>query len=350
MIKIKQHSAKLKKKFRKALRLGSCMMQILFTKRAIIFCTPFHNNLGDSAIVIAEGVLLKEAGFPGYVEVDTLTLLHWLRLFKRIIPANRPLFLHGGGNMGDLWEIEELARRTLIAQFPNNQIIAFPQTLYYSDPVKEKESSDAYSNNNKLTLTAREQISYQKMLALYPNTRVLLSPDMVLYTSSKDYGVIPQRRTDVLICARSDAEKKVESTLWKQIEQELTKAGVPVRKTDMYHGGPITSKSRKACVRQKLQEFCRAKLVVTDRLHGMLFSVLAGTPCVVFSNYNHKICGTYSWISSLPHIYYVETDTQALEVIRYLLPDLDGKACPWQPLTGEFDELFQVVVSAKASL
>ncbi len=348
MSAMKQTRSKLKNKFKKALRLASCILQIVFTKRAIVFCTPFHKNLGDSAIAIAEGVLLKNAGFPGYVDIDTRTLMRWLRLFQRIIPAKRPLFLCGGGNMGDQWEEEELARRTVIAAFPHNRIIAFPQTIFYSDPEKERESAAAYSNNEKLTLTAREQISYRKMLHLYPNARVLLAPDAVLYTSMKNYGAIPQQRTDVLICARSDAEKKVDPALWEQIEQELAKAGVPVRKTDMYHSGPVTPRNRKACVRQKLEEFGRAKLVVTDRLHGMLFSVLTGTPCVVLSNYNYKISGTYSWIASLPHVCYAETDAQVLEAIRGFLPDLDAKARPWQPLTEEFGELLHAIASAKA--
>ena len=348
MITKKQHLSKLKKKLKKALRLGSCVMQIIFTRRALIFCTPFHDNLGDSAIAIAEGVLLKEAGFPNFVEIDTRTFMRWLRLFQRIVPANRTLFIHGGGNMGDLWEEEESARRALLAYFPRNRIIAFPQTLYYSDPEKETESA-AYYSSSRLTLTAREQISYQKMLALYPNARILLSPDIVLFTSMKDYGANPQRRTDVLICARSDAEKKVDSAMWKQIEQELAVAGVPVRKTDMYYGKPVTPKNRKTCVRQKLEEFGKAKLVVTDRLHGMVFSALMGTPCVVLSNYNHKISGTYSWISKLPYVFYAETDAQALEAIRSFLPALEGKAGSWQPLAGEFDELIQAVASARGS-
>ena len=327
----------------KALRIISCVLPIIFTRRAIIFCAPFHDNLGDSAIAVAEEVLLKKAGFPGWVEIDTRTFLRWQHLFQRIIPASRPLFLHGGGNMGDLWEIEEQARRELVARFPQNQMIAFPQTLFYSDPEKEKASAKYYADNKKLTLFAREQISYRRMLELYPGTRVLLAPDMVLFTELKDYGAALQPRTDVLICARSDAEKKVDAEQWERIELELAKAGAPIRKTDMYRGETVTSKNRKTCVREKLEEFCRAKLVVTDRLHGMLFSVLAGTPCVVLSNYNHKISGTYSWISNLPHVCYAETTEQALEAIRGFLPEPEKMARPWQPLTADFDELRAIV-------
>ena len=35
-----------------------------------------------------------------------------------------------------------------------------------------------------------------------------------------------------------------------------------------------------------MSEIGKRKVVVTDRLHGMIFCAITGTPCVVFSNYN----------------------------------------------------------------
>ena len=60
-----------------------------------------------------------------------------------------------------------------------------------------------------------------------------------------------------------------------------------------------------------MQEFCDAKLVITDRLHGMIFAAISETPCIVFSNYNHKVGGTYEWIKQLPYIRYVENMGEA---------------------------------------
>jgi pyruvyl transferase EpsI len=45
------------------------------------------------------------------------------------------------------------------------------------------------------------------------------------------------------------------------------------------------------------------EVVVTDRLHGMIFAAITGTPCVVLQNSNHKIESTHqTWLSSLSHI------------------------------------------------
>ena len=43
--------------------------------------------------------------------------------------------------------------------------------------------------------------------------------------------------------------------------------------------------------------------MITDRLHGMIFAAITGTPCVVLQNNNHKIKATYeSWLRPLKHI------------------------------------------------
>ena len=55
----------------------------------------------------------------------------------------------------------------------------------------------------------------------------------------------------------------------------------------------ILAEVRKSVIVNKLKEFAGAQLVITDRLHGMVFCYLTNTPCIVFSNYNHKVLGTY---------------------------------------------------------
>ena len=44
----------------------------------------------------------------------------------------------------------------------------------------------------------------------------------------------------------------------------------------------------------------------TDRLHGMIFAFITGTPAIVFSNNNHKIEGAYEWIKDCGYIYFIK--------------------------------------------
>lgn len=56
--------------------------------------------------------------------------------------------------------------------------------------------------------------------------------------------------------------------------------------------------------------FKSAKLVITDRLHGMIFCYLTNTPCLVFQNNNHKVRETYEWIKGNKNITLVEEFSQ----------------------------------------
>ncbi len=42
--------------------------------------------------------------------------------------------------------------------------------------------------------------------------------------------------------------------------------------------------------------------MITDRLHGMVFAVITGTPCLVFDNVSKKISMVYQWIREMPGV------------------------------------------------
>ena len=51
-----------------------------------------------------------------------------------------------------------------------------------------------------------------------------------------------------------------------------------------------------------LNKFLSAKVVITDRLHGMVFAVITKTPCIITKSLDHKVPGTYKWIKNLNYI------------------------------------------------
>ena len=91
-----------------------------------------------------------------------------------------------------------------------------------------------------------------------------------------------------------------------------------------------------------MQEFADSELVITDRLHGMVFAALTGTPCIVFSNYNHKVKGTYDWISYLPYIKYVESLEEAKKCIPELIA-MENTCYDSKPLQSYYNKLIEVI-------
>ena len=301
------HEWRIKRKEAKQLRrmIGNASKPV-----ALIVGTPDHENIGDSAIACAEAAFLQKMGFDT-VEITTNEYRLNPMLLSPGVVSDSLICFHGGGNMGNQWHREELFRHEVIQKLPRNPIVIFPQTLYYTPDAegaqKEQASVAAYNGRGRLTMVVREQTSFDKMRQLYPNIHVMLIPDIVLSADMDTFGAKPHTRNGVLLCMRADVERSMTDEDRRSIEQQLEQKGLPFRYTDMMGSHTVTKENRLVSVREKMEEFTRARLVITDRLHGMVFAAITGTPCIVFSNYNHKVRGTYEWIQNLDYIHFADS-------------------------------------------
>lgn len=308
-------------------------------KKVFILDAPLYWNIGDLAILEAEYHFLKVLFYNlKIIDADDYSYNPYRSIIQHIVRPKDYLTMQGGGNMGNQWFPVELVRRNILDDFPQQKVLIFPQTIYYTDTEtgrREREASISYYNNPRITLVARERPSYEEMKRLYPKANILLTPDIVLSLPMQRFE---EERTGILLCLRSDAEKSLQKSEEAQLEQLARETGLPVERTDMVTEEPITAANRGEVVRKKLRSFASSKLVITDRLHGMIFAAITGTPCIVFSNYNHKVRGTYEWISYLPYIKFAEK----AEDVAAFLPELLGmEDCTYDntPLKPYFDQL-----------
>lgn len=288
-------------------------------KNKIIFllATPNHGNIGDQAIAVAERQFLaEELGDYYVVEVMFNEYLIWKDHLQSVINEGDVICYHGGGNMGTQYIECENVFRDIIQRFPNNRIITFPQTIFY-DPSdysqRELENSKKiYAMNPQLTLVAREKYSYDIMKKEYGNiNQVLLVPDIVLYLRSREKSV----KKGALTCLRKDVEQNLREEDRTYILNVLHNRYRQVVESDtVIEKDYVSREDRKNIVDEKLNEFSKAEVVVTDRLHGMVFAYLTNTPCIVLKNYNHKVQGVYDWIKS-------QSDIVLLDDIKRL-PDI----------------------------
>ena len=291
-------------------------------KKIYVINTPLHTNIGDSAIAYAQNLFLQKNIGDDYKIIE-VTSGEWARFRKVlgcIVRKKDIIMQHGGGNMGVTWFSEELIRRSIIEQFPNNKMIIFPQTIYYGDSEEGKKefenSKKIYNNHKDLHLIAREKVSYEIMKEAYPNCDVILTPDIVLSMDKLDN---PYKREGITFCFRRDAEKVLTPEDEKYIINECKKISDKVFYTDMMSERAVTKENRVDIIMDKFKDFQKSELVITDRLHGMVFCAISETPCIVFGNYNHKIKGTYEWIKELPYIKYVENIEEGVNAVNDLL-------------------------------
>ena len=142
------------------------------------------------------------------------------------------------------------------------------------------------------------------MKELLPYQNIFLIPDTVL---SLNNLVLPKRENkNGLLCLRADTESKLSFENKELLENAVRKFCSEVVLTDTVHTEEVPHELKHIHTYKILGEFARAKFVVTDRLHGMIFAAITGTPCVAMANYNHKVKETYKWLKDLPYIVFCE--------------------------------------------
>lgn len=319
-----------------------------FGKKVYILGTPEYSNLGDSAIALAEKFFLEKCGIKSkrIKEITQSEVNIYADYIFGNIKSKYLICSIGGGNMGNLWYNEELFRYKFLDALSNNPTIIFPQTIYFTDDKNgEKAINDSlshYNSHKNLSIVAREKYSYELLNKLYQAPKKLLVPDIVLSTNMQDYGVKETNRNGVLLVFRSDLEKSMLDKDREFIKEYLNSHSLNYNVTDMHSEIKIDKNNRLECVKNKMQEFVSSELIITDRLHGMVFAAITETPCIVFSNNHYKVKGTYEWIKYLPYIKYVENTDQAIKLIPELL---SMKNCKFdnKPLSKYYDKLAEVV-------
>ena len=303
-------------------------------KKVILFGVPTHGNIGDAAIVVAEEKFIKD-NLSDYEYISVLEeeeTKENIEQFQKIIRDEDIILLHGGGNFGDKYiELEE-KRRMIITAFPNNKIILMPQTIHFSDNENGKmeleKSKKIYGNHKNLTLVAREKVSLEIMKREFSNNNVIFTPDIVMYLNETEQ----RERKGALLAIRIDMEKVLTDEQIEQIKEIVSRNFESVKRTDTYLGfenikvtedgvegdTQILPEMRNKVVNDKLEEFRNAELIITDRMHGMILSTITSTPCIAFSNYNHKIKSTFDWIKDQKYVKFLEDTNMLEETIKEL--------------------------------
>jgi pyruvyl transferase EpsI len=192
-----------------------------------------------------------------------------------------------------------------VRAFRRNRIVSFPQSFDFSDtPAGRRElakSRAAYRSHPRLTLFARENESLYRMQEALPGCQVGLAPDTVL---SLDLDPSAPRNLPLLVCLRQGGEARLSADRRTEILRALRglAPGALITDTEI-PGARLSFPQYEQHLDALWADFARAKCVVTDRLHGLIFSIISRTPCVVIENINHKIRSTWeTWLSGLSSV------------------------------------------------
>ena len=344
MIEVLHEYIKIKYLDIKALAIASLKpkrLKLKSKKTAFVMLAAKYNNLGDIAITKAQIDFLRNV-LPNDYEVVTVPVNETFNVFrsmKKHVNNDTIITLIGGGNSGSLYGFVEWPRRFILKHFSKCRIISFPQTVYYGDEnraeVLRKEFVRLSKRCKKLTIVAREKQSFDAFQEMFQGSvECLLFPDIVFSMKCST----DRLRDGIALVLRNDMEKQNHGNIPEAVRNYGLCHETSVTENDtcdvtIHDDGFLE-------LENYINEISSKKLIVTDRLHGMILSYVTGTPCIVFNNNNNKIGSTYeTWLRDQNYIRLVESFTN--EQIDQLLKIQPQEDDAW--LKKAFDE-FAIVI------
>lgn len=289
---------------------------------AFFFLSADYGNLGDVAISYAQKKFIEDNSKYKVVEIPISKSLEGFHFVKKHIKKGDIISIVGGGNMGEIYDQIEYLRQLVVKKFPNNRIISFPQSFLFSDTIEGKKAKlkakKVYEKHRDLHLFAREEVSYELMKSNF-DCNVYLTPDIVMSLNKTLSG---SKRSGITLCLRDDKESAMTGEQRNSIKTYASELTTDVKYYDTHIGNvQLNSAEGELELHRIWKAFSTSELVITDRLHGMIFCAITGTPCIVIPNNNHKIVESYKWLEKDKNIFLVNEITK--DTISNLFKTID---------------------------
>ena len=101
-----------------------------------------------------------------------------------------------------------------------------------------------------------------------------------------------KKKPVIYFCFREDREK-ARSLEADSIREFIKDKGYIVQNISTMSKFRTTIWQRGYKIKSLIRKMAKASLVITDRLHGMIFAVISGTKCIAIDNKTHKVEGVY---------------------------------------------------------
>lgn len=317
-------------------------VKVMKHKPAFLVCTPIHSNLGDHAIALSALDFLKiNLKDTPIIEITQPVIRKNTWMF-RWMTYHKLVLICGGGYIGSMWPDDNKMVTDVLKNFTNSKIIILPQTIYYecSDNLLYKKSRIVYSRHKNLTICVRDKGSVKWANRLCSGkSNVILTPDLV--TMLGRYNEIENDRNGIILCLRADREQVVD---YECIKGVLKKQSINIKTiNNISNIYPIMPHMREKVLSRHLSSISRSKIFITDRLHGMLFATITGTPCIALNNKSNKVKGGYKWVKNNEYVRFVESANDFEENLKELLEEEKNHYYDMSNISSKFEQLKDII-------
>ena len=286
---------------------------------------PAHSNLGD----LAQGMCIRRWLRKNYpdrqiVEIETDALVNTrfslLKKFAQLYEEGDIIVYQSGYTTTDLGGFADEMHRAVMSVLPEAKMLMFPQTIYFQKEENKERTSRIYNSMQNMLFLARDRVSYGMAKEMFPDIPVMQFPDIVTtlignYTFDND-------RDGVLFCCRDDGEKYYSDEEIQDLMTKCTELG-RVYKTDTTKEGKKEDiiKNAEKYILKEIETYSHYKVLITDRYHGTIFSLVAGTPVVIIKTTDHKVITGAEWFKGVydDHVFVAEDLEEAYEIAKTII-------------------------------
>ena len=291
-------------------------------KRGYYIGIPAHNNLGD----LAQGVCIRRWLKKNYadrrvVEIETNALVNTrfstLKFLKKVFTDGDVIVFQSGYTTTDLGGYADEMHCAIIKNFPHAKILMMPQTIFFENEERKKNTSFVYNSAENMLFLARDRVSFGMAEEMFLDLHIRLYPDIV--TTLIGQYKYENERTGILFCCRDDSEKYYTDEDIAELMKRCEKFA-KVDKTDttkkISHSEIV--KNAEAYIMSEIERYSTYKLLITDRYHGTIFSLVAGTPVIIIKSTDHKVVTGAEWFQGVydDYVYLADSLEHAFEMAK----------------------------------
>lgn len=292
------------------------------TNRIIYIGVPVHNNLGD----LAQGVCIRKwirKHFPDYevLEIETNALVNTtcsaLKLLKTGYREQDIIIFQSGYTTTDLGGYADEMHCAVIRALPDAKILMMPQTVFFKSEKRKKNTAQTYDSAKNMLFLARDNISYNMAKEMFKTIPVEVYPDIV--TTLIGQYTYTNKREGIIFCCRDDSEKYYSDT---EISNLMAKCScfATVEKTDTTKkmSQHQIKENTEQYIMSEINKYSRYKVMITDRYHGTIFSLIAGTPVIIIKTTDHKVTTGAEWFRGIynQHVFVADSLEEAYKLAK----------------------------------
>ena len=298
-------------------------------KRVYYFGITEHPNLGDMAQCYCIQKWIGE-NYPDYELVmfkstdvtDSIYSKKFFRNLRRVFSFEKDIIIiQSGYSTQDLGGKHPLMHLLVCENLSEARILMMPQTIFFKSEENKMRFSQNHNQAKKMLFLARDFVSYDMAKAMFDKIRVEAYPDIVTtLIGTKCYS---NERNGVCICTRNDGEKLYSATEINCLASMLEKSGVFVKLKDTQSHAKAEDirNNLQYYIETEIESYSHYQVTITDRYHGTIFSLCAGTPVIIIKTNDHKVITGADWFRGVydDYVYVAENLDDAYQLASVVL-------------------------------